>query len=79
MKRRHFLWYSFLLMAGCTATSRKHRGSGPNDRSMANNDPETIRFAIAAVQGLDELTQDYAPFRQALADGLEHPVVVFPS
>ncbi|MEM9120147.1 MAG: PhnD/SsuA/transferrin family substrate-binding protein [Cyanobacteria bacterium P01_F01_bin.56] len=75
MKRRHFLWYSLLLAASCTATT-----NGPNPQGDA---PELqplskLRFAITDAKGLEDLERDYEPFRAALETVLDLPVEFFP-
>ncbi|MBF2083884.1 PhnD/SsuA/transferrin family substrate-binding protein [Thermoleptolyngbya sp. C42_A2020_037] len=71
MKRRNFLWYSSLFIAGCSATSTASRVSTVKL-------PKKIRFAITDVQGIDELKEKYDPFRAALEDVLETSVEFFP-
>jgi len=61
MKRRNFLTYSLLFagsvaIAACTGTQEE-----TSDRR-----PDTIRFAVTDVQGLEELQRDYESFRAAL-------------
>ncbi len=75
MLRRHFLWYFFLFIAGCTATTN-------NNNSNSNNsllkDKDKLLFAVSDVPGLEELKRDYGPFRSALEEVLETKIEFFP-
>jgi phosphonate transport system substrate-binding protein len=73
MKRRHFLWGSFLFVSGCTAAVSSSNSSD----STAVLLPEKLRFAITDVTGLEELQRDYEPFRLALAEVLNTEVEFF--
>ncbi|MEC4984272.1 MAG: phosphate/phosphite/phosphonate ABC transporter substrate-binding protein [Oscillatoria sp. PMC 1068.18] len=70
MKRRKFIWYSLLAIAGCS-------GAKTNNKS-AVSEPETLKFAVTDVQGLDTLTQEYEEFRQKLANIFDKKVEFFP-
>jgi len=71
MKRRNFLGYSFLFIAGCTAI-RKSKGQ------LSNIPMKTIRFAVTDVAGSEALKKNYGAFRTALAEVLETEVELFP-
>ncbi|MGP1384241.1 MAG: phosphate/phosphite/phosphonate ABC transporter substrate-binding protein [Thainema sp.] len=76
MKRRNFLAYSALFLAGCTAsTTQSQNNSG--DSSTARP-PETLRLAVTDVQGLEELQRDYGAFRDELEATLGRAVEFFP-
>ena len=70
MKRRNFLWYSLLFVAGCTAGTNSPTGGGSS--------AEALRLAVTDVQGQEDLERDYGPFRLALEEALERPVEFFP-
>jgi phosphonate transport system substrate-binding protein len=70
MKRRNFLWYSLLFVAGCTAGTNSPTGGGSS--------PEALRLAVTDVQGKEDLDRDYGPFKQALEEVLERPIEFFP-
>ena len=70
MKRRQFLWFSFLFVSGCTASTI-------NSGSTVNR-PEKIRFAVTDVLDAEKLQQNYGEFRQALEDVLQTKVEFYP-
>lgn len=70
MKRRNFLWYSLLFVAGCAA--------GTNSPTVDETSPETLRLAVTDVQGLEDLERDYGPFKEALEEVWERPIEFFP-
>ncbi|MEP0784281.1 PhnD/SsuA/transferrin family substrate-binding protein [Trichocoleus sp. DQ-A1] len=68
MRRRHFFWYSLILITSCTAASN------PNDRdspSNARNFPEKLRFTVTDIPSLEELQRNYGGLRTALEEVLE--------
>jgi len=67
MKRRRFLWYSLLFVAGCTTAA-----------NQSSSNPETLRFAVTDVQGLEELKRDYEAFRDALEKATGRKIEFFP-
>lgn len=71
MKRRNFLVYSLLFLVACSNNS-------PETSNNANGEPDTLRFAVTDVQGLEELQRDYEPFRDALAETLGKKIQFFP-
>ncbi|MGK7957786.1 MAG: phosphate/phosphite/phosphonate ABC transporter substrate-binding protein [Crocosphaera sp.] len=71
MKRRNFLVYSLLFLVACTSNS-------PNASTNPNEEPDTLRFAVTDVQGLEELQRDFEPFRDALAETLGKEIEFFP-
>jgi phosphonate transport system substrate-binding protein len=77
MRRRNFLGYSFLFLAGCAATTTQSQDSAqtPSDRGTQ---PETLRLAVTDVQGLEELQRDYGAFRDQLEESLGRTVEFFP-
>jgi len=70
MKRRNFLWYSLLFIAGCTTGTNSPRGGGSS--------PKVLELAVTDVQGEENLERDYGPFKQALEEVLERPIEFFP-
>ena len=76
MKRRNFLTYSVLFLAGCAASTTQSQG-GAGDNSAASQ-PETLRLAVTDVQGLEERQRDYGAFRQELEATLGRKVEFFP-
>jgi phosphonate transport system substrate-binding protein len=72
MQRRNFLWCSLLFMAGCTtATSTR------TAQSTATL-PKKLRFTVTDANTLEELQQDFGPFRAALEEVLETKIEFFP-
>ncbi|MEM8780167.1 MAG: phosphate/phosphite/phosphonate ABC transporter substrate-binding protein [Cyanobacteria bacterium P01_G01_bin.49] len=72
MKRRNLLVYSLLFLVGCGG------GESINSSTNPNQEPDTLRFAVTDVQGLEELQRDYEPFRDALAETLDKEIEFFP-
>lgn len=72
MKRRHFLEYSLLFIAGCTGTTQTA------NHSLKGRKPELLRFTVTDEQGLEALQKNYGQFRQALAEVLETEIEFFP-
>ena len=68
MKRRNFLWYACLFIAGCSATTRSTTEAGP----------EKLRFAVTDVIDPEKVQRDYGSFQTALATVLEREVELFP-
>lgn len=73
MKRRNFLAYSLcfagsLAVVACTGTEQVSR-----DRR-----PETLKFAVTDVQGLEELQRDFDAFRTALEEATGKQFEFFP-
>ncbi len=71
MKRRNFLVYSLLFLVACNSSS-------PDASNNPNGEPDTLRFAVTDVQGLEELQRDFEPFRDALAETLGKEIKFFP-
>ncbi len=72
MKRRSFfntaIFFSLgLVAAACTS------GQPTTDRT-----PDTLKFAVTDVQGLEELQRDYEPFRDALESSTGKDIEFFP-
>ena len=76
MKRRNFLWYSLLFVAGCTAGTSNPTDSSSN--SGTGGSLEKLRFSISDTQGMEELQREYEPFRKALEEVLEKKIEFFP-
>ena len=60
MRRRSFLWSSLLFVAGCTAATHNSK------TASKGSEPEILKLAVAEIQGLEKLQQEYEPFRAAL-------------
>lgn len=73
MKRRHFLWYTLLWVAGCTASTQTRSA-----KTSGVNAPEKLRFAVTDAIGTEALERDYGKFRQVLQEVLAIPVEFFP-
>ncbi|MDJ0715053.1 MAG: PhnD/SsuA/transferrin family substrate-binding protein [Prochloraceae cyanobacterium] len=71
MKRRNFIGYSLLFLAGCSAATKNYDNS-------AIAEPEKLRFAVTDVRGLERLQQEYETFRNGLQEVLEKPIEFFP-
>ncbi len=71
MKRRNFFIYSLLFLVACNSNS-------PDVATNPNGEPDTLRFAVTDVQGLEELQRDYEPFRDALTETLGKEIEFFP-
>ncbi|MBZ8179470.1 phosphate/phosphite/phosphonate ABC transporter substrate-binding protein [Oscillatoria salina] len=74
MKRRKFIWYSLLAIAGCSGANTTNNQT---DNSVVS-EPTTLRFAVTDVKGLELLTQEYEEFRQKIAEILNKEIVFFP-
>ena len=68
IKRRNFIWYSFLFMAGCSAAT----GKSPV------NLPEKLTFTVTDVQGIEKLQEEYGEFREELEQVLNLQIDFFP-
>lgn len=77
MRRRNFLGYSFLFLAGCAATTTQSQ-DGAQTTGEASNEVETLRLAVTDVQGLEELQRDYGAFRDQLGETLGREIEFFP-
>ncbi|MBD1927169.1 PhnD/SsuA/transferrin family substrate-binding protein [Trichocoleus sp. FACHB-90] len=75
MKRRNFLSYFLLLIAGCaSATSNSKSISSNLDADI----PDTLRFTVTDTQGLEQLQRDYGGLRTALEEVLEKKIEFVP-
>jgi len=70
MKRRRFIFYALLFLAGCQSA---HQRVG---RTYAK--PDKLRFAVTDAQGLEELERDYDIFKNTLEELLSIPIEFFP-
>lgn len=71
MRRRNFLGYSVLFLAGCTTAGK----FGSSSRISL---PNKLHFAVTDAKGLEELQRDYEPFRSVLEEMLETKIEFFP-
>lgn len=77
MRRRSFLAYSFLFLAGCAASTTQSQET--SQASNTDNTPlETLRLAVTDVQGLEELQRDYGTFRDEMEATLGRTIEFFP-
>ncbi|MGC9528607.1 MAG: phosphate/phosphite/phosphonate ABC transporter substrate-binding protein [Limnospira sp.] len=72
MKRRHFLSYSLLFMAGCSATTRNR------NPTSATLNIDKLRLTVTDVPEPERLLRDYETFRQELEAVLGIPVEFVP-
>lgn len=75
MNRRHFLWYSLLLAAGCAA-AQETANIPTNSTSIKTL--QKLRFSVTDAEGMEDLERDYEPFRASLSEILGVPVEFFP-
>lgn len=74
MKRRIFLYYSLLFVAGCnTITSIPNN----NSKNATVNLPQKLRLAVSDVAGPEELQRYYEPFRATLEEVLGAQISFF--
>ena len=67
MKRRSFFGYACLFLASCSAT---RQNATDNGKAAIADLPNPLTFTVTDATGLEELKEDYDPFRQALAEVL---------
>lgn len=75
MKRRHFLELSLLFVASCSTTVNQPNASFSN---LTISEPETLKFAVTDIQGIEDLQQNYESFRKILGEILEKKIDFFP-
>lgn len=68
IKRRNFIWYSLLFVAGCSAATSK----------SPTNLPKKLTFAITDLQGIEQLEEEFGAFRQVLEEVLNLEIEFFP-
>lgn len=76
MKRRHFLWSSFLFVAGCTTVTSTATKQTSTLKTLSQ--PEKLRFAVSDVKGLADLQKDYGALRTLLEEILAKKIEFFP-
>ncbi|MCF4968557.1 phosphate/phosphite/phosphonate ABC transporter substrate-binding protein [Nostoc sp. CMAA1605] len=74
MKRRFLIGYSFLFIAGCTAT----KNTSNNSSSQVSNLPKYLKLAVTDVSGINELQRDFGEFSTVLEDILKIRIELFP-
>ncbi|AUS99371.1 phosphonate ABC transporter substrate-binding protein [Nostoc sp. CENA543] len=74
MKRRVLIGYSFLFIAGCTATTNANN----NSSSQLSKLPKNLKFAVTDVSGIDELKRDFGEFSTVLEEILNTEIELFP-
>lgn len=72
MRRRNFLGYSLLFLAGCTTAGQL--GASSSGITL----PEKLHFAVTDAKGLEELQRDYEAFRVVLEEILSTKIEFFP-
>lgn len=72
MKRRQFLWYSLVLVAGCTAARNNPIGRAFNSTSESFS--EQIRFTVTDIQDFEKLQHDYRALQTVLAEILHKSI-----
>lgn len=72
MKRRNFINYSLLLIAGCTTAINDSQG--PNSALDATSSPEKLRFTVTDIQDFQELQRNYGALRTVLEKVLEKKI-----
>ncbi|MBD1907014.1 PhnD/SsuA/transferrin family substrate-binding protein [Funiculus sociatus GB2-A5] len=75
MKRRNFLSYFLLLIAGCASATSNSNSIYSN---LDANVPDTLRFTVTDTQGLQQLQRDYGGLRTALEEVLEKKIEFVP-
>lgn len=76
MKRRDFLSYSALFLSGCTGATVADSPS-PSLAPMSDR-PTELKFAVTDLSGLEELEQNFEPFRQELEKVIGIPISFYP-
>jgi phosphonate transport system substrate-binding protein len=74
MKRRTFLYYSLLFVAGCNTAPYSPSKDSQNATVAL---PEKLRLAVADIAGLEDLQRYYDSFRVALAETLDTQIEFF--
>ena len=72
MKRRHFIELSLLFIASCSTTVNQPNASFSN---LTISEPETLKFAVTDIQGIEDLQQNYESFRKILGEILEKRLI----
>ena len=75
MKRRNFLSYFLLLIAGCASATSNSKSTSSN---LDADVPDTLRFTVTDTQGLEQLQRDYGGLRTALEEVLEKKIEFVP-
>ncbi|MBD1832324.1 PhnD/SsuA/transferrin family substrate-binding protein [Cyanobacteria bacterium FACHB-472] len=75
MKRRNFLSYFLLLIAGCASATSNSKSTSSN---LDADVPDTLRFTVTDTQGLEQLQRDYGGLRTALEEVLEKKIKFVP-
>ena len=73
MKRRSLVKNALLFSLGIVITACSGGQQAATDRT-----PDTIKFAVTDVQGLEELQRDYEPFRSAMEAATGQSIEFFP-
>lgn len=73
MKRRNLVKYSLLFIVGCTA--RLNANSTEQSEIVT---PQSLRFAVTDVSGLEDLKRDFENFRTVLEEVLNIKIKFFP-
>ena len=73
MKRRSLVKTAVLFSLGAAIAACSGGQQAATDRT-----PDTIKFAVTDVQGLEELQRDYEPFREAMEEATGKAIEFFP-
>ncbi|HIK06000.1 MAG TPA: phosphate/phosphite/phosphonate ABC transporter substrate-binding protein [Trichormus sp. M33_DOE_039] len=74
MRRRSLIKYSFLFIAGCTASTN----TNSNTSLQSSNLPKSLKFAVTDVTGIDDLKRDFGEFSRILEEVLGIKIELFP-
>ncbi|NET09006.1 MAG: PhnD/SsuA/transferrin family substrate-binding protein [Merismopedia sp. SIO2A8] len=79
MRRRHFLNYSLLFLAGCAGTAGQGTPLSLHpEASVDSSRPTELKFAVTDIIGLEELEQNFEAFRQQLEVVTGIPITFYP-
>lgn len=76
MKKRYFIKYLLLLIAGCTTVKNNFNDQDYN--LSTRNSPDKLRFTVTDIQDLQELQRNYGALRTVLEKVLEKTIEFVP-
>lgn len=76
MKRRNFIGYSLLFIAGCTTVTNTPNGRNSNLQSVSKS--KKLRFTVTDASGIEELQRDYGALQAALQEILQTEIELVP-
>lgn len=74
MKRRNFLGFTSLVIAGCAVSQNLPE----KVNNVSPSAPNEFKLAVTDVAGLEPLQAEYEAFRQQLSETLQQPITFFP-